>query len=85
MSNDTWIPTVTETHLVVDGSPLRICLSPEALREMRPEGDRNPVDDLTDSDLAHIASGVLYSDGVWAAIHDALDAEIAHFRQNPRE
>lgn len=71
---------ITETYDVVDGLPLRLSFSVQAIREHFGDGD--DLTGLDDEALRTIASYALADDLLYRTFHDVLDAAIKDVRQS---
>ena len=58
-----------EETVFVDGMPLRVDFSPEAIRQ---HFDKRRVDQLTDEQLLQVGQAALWSDDLWACFHEIL-------------
>lgn len=68
------LPTsTTETFPVVDGLPLRLSFTPDAIREHFDSDDEFDVDSMTDEQLGEVGSIALQDDGLYRAFHEALE------------
>ena len=63
----------TEEVAVHDGLPLRVSLSPVAIRDMFYDDEEWDLDDVSDADLREAASYALDDPGLWEAVHHAVE------------
>ena len=66
------IKTETEEVVAVDGLPLRLSFTPDAIREHFEGGDYASVDKMSDEELAQVGATALTDDGLYRAFHEAL-------------
>lgn len=66
---------VVETYPVVNSAPLRLSLTPSAIREHY-DGSSPGIDNLTDEQLLAVGNSVLCSDELYRVFHEELQLAI---------